>query len=101
METGKEVSLPLQHDGGVWRAVFSPDQKKLAVISDQNDLWVWSIPSESHARVLNFPRRLKAEIVDVAFNETGNKLVTITIDGFERADIQADAFDSRWKYPRL
>jgi len=93
VETGKEVSLPLQHDGGVWRAVFSPDQKKLAVISDQNDLWVWSIPSESHARVLNFPRRLKAEIVDVAFNETGNKLVTITIDGeFLEWDLNVPTF---------
>jgi len=81
VESGLETSLPLKHDGGVWRAVFSPDQKKLAVISDQNDLWIWSIPNESHAQVLYFPRRLKAEIVDVAFNKAGDKIVTITIDG--------------------
>jgi len=93
VESGLETSLPLMHDGGVWRAVFSPDQKKLAVISDQNDLWIWSIPNESHAQVLYYPRRLKAEIVDVAFNETGNKLVTITIDGeFLEWDLNVPAF---------
>jgi WD40 repeat protein/energy-coupling factor transporter ATP-binding protein EcfA2 len=93
VESGLETSLPLRHDGGVWRAVFSPDQKKLAVISDQNDLWIWSIPNESHAQVLYFPRRLKAEIVDVAFNQTGDKLVTITIDGeFLEWDLNVPTF---------
>ena len=78
VQSGREISTPLQHDGGLWQSIFSPDQTKLAVVSDVNDIWVWSI---STGTVLNFPRRQKAEVVGMAFNEKGDKLYSVTIDG--------------------
>jgi len=78
VKTGKEISTPLEHDGGLWQAVFSPDQTKLAVVSDVNDIWVWSL---SKGTVLNFPKRQKSEVVGLVFSEKGDKLFSVTIDG--------------------
>jgi len=78
VQSGREISTPLTHDGGVWQSIFSPDQTKMAVVSDLNDIWVWSI---STGTVLNFPKRQKAEVVSIAFNEKGDKLYSVTIDG--------------------
>jgi WD40 repeat protein len=78
IETGQEISDPLQHDGGVWYSIFSPDQTKIATLTDQNDIWVWSA---KNGKILNFPTRQKEELVAIAFNQKGDKLFSATITG--------------------
>jgi len=78
IKTGIEVSQPLQHDGGVWYSVFSPDQTKIATLTDQNDIWIWS---GKNGKLFNFPTRQKAELVGICFNGSGDKLYSVSIDG--------------------
>ena len=78
IETGQEIADPLQHDGGVWYSIFSPDQSKIATLTDQNDIWVWSA---KNGKILNFPTRQKEELVAIAFNQKGDKLYSATITG--------------------
>ena len=65
MQTGQEIADPLKHDGGVWYSIFSPDQTKIATLTDQNDIWVWSA---KNGKILNLPTRQKEELVAISFN---------------------------------
>ncbi|MGB0549667.1 MAG: hypothetical protein ACPGR8_11100 [Limisphaerales bacterium] len=78
IETGQEIADPLQHDGGVWYSIFSPDQTKIATLTDQNDIWIWSA---KNGKILNFPTRQKEELVAISFNKAGDKLYSATING--------------------
>ncbi|MDA7624691.1 hypothetical protein N8697_00815 [bacterium] len=78
MQTGQEIADPLKHDGGVWYSIFSPDQTKIATLTDQNDIWVWSA---KNGKILNLPTRQKEELVAISFNRKGNKIFSATITG--------------------
>ncbi|MDB4635273.1 hypothetical protein OAE67_00885, partial [bacterium] len=78
IRTGQEIADPLQHDGGVWYSIFSPDQTKIATLTDQNDIWIWSA---KNGKILNFPTRQKEELVAISFNQRGDKLYSATIAG--------------------
>ncbi len=78
IQTGEEIADPLQHDGGVWYSIFSPDQTKIATLTDQNDIWIWSA---KNGKILNFPTRQKEELVAISFNQNGDKLYSATITG--------------------
>lgn len=76
-DTGRELSPPLNHGGVLRRLAFSPDSRRLASGGSEPPVKLWDWAGASLAGSLPHER----EVVRVAFNPAGTRLLTAMSDG--------------------
>jgi WD40 repeat protein/predicted Ser/Thr protein kinase len=76
-DTGRELSPPLNHGGVLRRLAFSPDSRRLASGGSEPPVKLWDWEGAGLAGSLPHER----EVVRVAFNPAGTRLVTAMSDG--------------------
>jgi WD40 repeat protein len=75
-DTGRELSPPLNHGGVLRRLAFSPDSRRLASGGSEPPVKLWDWERASLAGSLPHDR----EVVRVAFNPAGTRLLTAMSD---------------------
>jgi WD40 repeat protein len=85
--TGKPVASPLQHQGWVMSAAFSPDGTRV-VTASVDTARVWDAAT---GKPITSPLKHQAEVWSAAFSADGTRIVTASFDNTTRVwDVRID-----------
>jgi WD40 repeat protein len=74
---GRAECEPLRHSSGVYRAVFSPDEQRVATLCFGGAVWVWRLPERVEIPTLEFGQSVTA----VGFARDGRHLAAGGVGG--------------------
>jgi WD40 repeat protein len=73
--------VPLEHQGRVWSAAFSPDGTRVVTASDDKTARVWDAAT---SKPLTGPLVHQDEIVSATFTADGSRVITVSRDSAVR-----------------
>ena len=85
--TGKPVTSPLEHQGPVVSAAFSPDGTRVVTASSDNTARVWDAAT---GKSLTSPLEHQAAVQRAAFSPDGTRVVTASVDNARVWDVRLD-----------